>query len=736
MKKQRIYVPFIAALTATFLMLGTALAFASVSTDQYLYNYGDTVQITGDGMDAWEGVSVDVNFPDGSLAQYHQVAADELGDFSDSFYLADGMPGGVYTVVATGLSSGNVYTTEFDPPIGTTLTTPTLSSASITYGSSVTISGSLTVGTGGTLSGHTIRLQAGFDGGGLVTTAYTTTTDGSGNYSFTYTPAAAGSYVFRTQLNPSDSGNGGYSQASSGNSATLTVAKAGTTTIAANNADSPHIAGNTFSVDWIVSSTWGVTGNTATGSVAPVDVSGPASLPCNNSDTTVSGDQTTGSGFEDHSTGGFQCTPTVAGTYVFKVVFTDTDGNYDGSESAEMTVTVVSSNSAPTDPGNPTTSSALNKTGVFTLSWTASTDPDAGDTITYTLEHKDADDAGYSTVASGLTTNSYAFVSGSEEGEGTWDYRVQAVDDHGATSTGYGESLDLVKVDKTKPNAPTASATTSAAYTDGSGHNWWADTVTIHFADNGDPVLQDTSAGSGVNSVSADQTKTTAGLNTASGSATDNATNVSDPGTLDVYVDTQAPTASFTNCPGSVYLNASTSASWTASDPGAPTTGSGLATAASGSVALVTNTVGSHTVYSPVPSDNVGHTGTAASCTYNVAYKFVGFSAPVDNPGVLNTVKAGQAIPLKWRLLDANDQPVTDLAIVSVKAVDNACSLGSSTDLIEEVASGSSGLQNLGDGYYQFNWKSPTSYAKSCKTTTVNLGDGTSSHYALFQFTK
>lgn len=59
---------------------------------------------------------------------------------------------------------------------------------------------------------------------------------------------------------------------------------------------------------------------------------------------------------------------------------------------------------------------------------------------------------------------------------------------------------------------------------------------------------------------------------------------------------------------------------------------------------------------------------------------------------------------------------------VTVASLD--CSLGVTLDPVEEYASGSSGLQNLGDGYYQFNWKTSTSYAKSCKTMKLDLGEG------------
>ena len=66
-----------------------------------------------------------------------------------------------------------------------------------------------------------------------------------------------------------------------------------------------------------------------------------------------------------------------------------------------------------------------------------------------------------------------------------------------------------------------------------------------------------------------------------------------------------------------------------------------------------------------------------------------------------------------------------------------SCSQTMPVDLLEEYASGSSGLQNHGDGYYQFNWKTPTNYANTCKTFVVNLLDGATTHLqADFQFKK
>ena len=62
---------------------------------------------------------------------------------------------------------------------------------------------------------------------------------------------------------------------------------------------------------------------------------------------------------------------------------------------------------------------------------------------------------------------------------------------------------------------------------------------------------------------------------------------------------------------------------------------------------------------------------------------------------------------------------------------------GDARTQIEEYAPGASGLLNQRDGNYQFNWKTPQTYAKSCKTMKLDLGEGPGmERIALFQFTK
>ncbi len=137
----------------------------------------------------------------------------------------------------------------------------------------------------------------------------------------------------------------------------------------------------------------------------------------------------------------------------------------------------------------------------------------------------------------------------------------------------------------------------------------------------------------------------------------------------------------------------------------------------------------------PITVTSDGVTGTIGPGETVRSWDFQGFFGPVDSPTVMNQVKAGAAVPLKWRLLNGSNAPVTDLSTASITVTTLGCATGETVDQIEETAAGGSGLQNLGNGYYQLNWKTPTSYARSCKTLHLDIGDGVT-HDAFFQFTK
>jgi hypothetical protein len=128
------------------------------------------------------------------------------------------------------------------------------------------------------------------------------------------------------------------------------------------------------------------------------------------------------------------------------------------------------------------------------------------------------------------------------------------------------------------------------------------------------------------------------------------------------------------------------------------------------------------------------HTITAAFS--NVMYNYSGFFPPVSNPPAINVVKACQAIPVKWMITDANGIGVIDpSSFNNLNSYPVSCGTwsGDSSVTITASATGSSGLQNLGNGNWQFNWATSSTYAGTCRILVLTLNDG-SSHQANFQF--
>ncbi len=235
----------------------------------------------------------------------------------------------------------------------------------------------------------------------------------------------------------------------------------------------------------------------------------------------------------------------------------------------------------------------------------------------------------------------------------------------------------------------------------------------------------------------------------------DGAPPLSDDETITVTVNNVAPSigtltkSDGTALPSSVIVGGTLNIKVPFTDPGNDTytaeidCGEGdpatsLGTVTSGFTAPCTfNSVGSKTVTVKVTDDDTGVGQT--SFTILVKYNFDGLFAPVDRLPTINSAKAGQAIPLKWRLTNANGEPITDLTAVNIKIGSLACGTTPYQDAIEEYAAGSSGLQNLGDGYYQFNWKTPggsSGYANQCKSIGLDFIAYVEYPLASFQFKK
>jgi hypothetical protein len=222
-----------------------------------------------------------------------------------------------------------------------------------------------------------------------------------------------------------------------------------------------------------------------------------------------------------------------------------------------------------------------------------------------------------------------------------------------ATSAGgnSGPESVTIKRDGSAPNAP--NATTDPLNPVANSGGFFKDSVKVTYGGSADV------GPSGIADYTTDQTFSTTGTHDYSGTATDNAGNVSTATTGQVKVDADAPKVGFTGCPTSVLLHSTQNVTVAASD-----VGSGLVSDPSGQIALDTNSVGPQSKTITV-EDKVGHTTKSETCNYNVNYNFGGFLQPINdtahdlsgNPNV-STFKAGSTVPVKFKLTDANGNTV------------------------------------------------------------------------------
>lgn len=98
-----------------------------------------------------------------------------------------------------------------------------------------------------------------------------------------------------------------------------------------------------------------------------------------------------------------------------------------------------------------------------------------------------------------------------------------------------------------------------------------------------------------------------------------------------------------------------------------------------------------------------------------------GFFPPVDEPdAAVNIAKAGRTIPLKF-FAETEAGPITDLTSVRLDVDTYVCSGSASVDAIEAYSTLTDvPLQNIGAGYYQYNWRTPKEPGK-CSDVTLSL---------------
>lgn len=113
-------------------------------------------------------------------------------------------------------------------------------------------------------------------------------------------------------------------------------------------------------------------------------------------------------------------------------------------------------------------------------------------------------------------------------------------------------------------------------------------------------------------------------------------------------------------------------------------------------------------------------------------FNFTGFFQPVDNAPVLNAVKAGRTVAVKFSL--SGDQGLNIFGIGYPISQEITCDTGAPLDNVEETVSGPTGLSydSLTD-QYNYHWKTNTSWAGTCRQLIIRLNDGTD-HVVNFKF--
>jgi hypothetical protein len=117
-----------------------------------------------------------------------------------------------------------------------------------------------------------------------------------------------------------------------------------------------------------------------------------------------------------------------------------------------------------------------------------------------------------------------------------------------------------------------------------------------------------------------------------------------------------------------------------------------------------------------------------------VALPFTGFFAPVGNPLVLNAMKAGAAVPIKFSL--SGDRGLGVMAAGFPTSQQIACPGGVSVAPIQELTltAGNSTLNyDVATDTYTYAWKTDKAWTSTCRRLNVRLTDGTD-HNAVFMF--
>ena len=233
---------------------------------------------------------------------------------------------------------------------------------------------------------------------------------------------------------------------------------------------------------------------------------------------------------------------------------------------------------------------------------------------------------------------------------------------------------------------------------------------------------------SGVATCTAAQILTEGSGQSVNGTATDNAGNEAGTQVLNINIDLTAPEVSVTGVTnGAIYTIGSVPAAGCATtDPLSGVQTSAMLNITGGN----SNGVGTFTASCSEAMDLAENSGNN-SVTYQVIYPFEGFFKPVDSPPMVNIIRAGSAVPVKFSLV--GDRGLDILANSPSSEAMSCGGEGTVKDFEETMMAGNSSLNYdpLTDQYI-YIWKTNKTL-KGCRLFTITLNDGTV-HKSYYQF--
>lgn len=123
-------------------------------------------------------------------------------------------------------------------------------------------------------------------------------------------------------------------------------------------------------------------------------------------------------------------------------------------------------------------------------------------------------------------------------------------------------------------------------------------------------------------------------------------------------------------------------------------------------------------------TDDHANSGTCQQTVALTNFQFSGFFPPVDNLPVVNQVKAGQSIPVKFSL--GGNQGLDIFALGYPVSQKIACTSGAMDDIEQTVTAGSSSLSyDPGTDRYNYVWKSSKVWSNTCRQLIIRFTDGT-----------